>query len=660
MTENLRFLHIEDNLLDAELVEAELRKEWPDCRYTLISTEKELSGSLAGGDFDAILCDFSLPDYDGMSALSYAGRYAVHTPFIFVTGAMGEEAAVATLKKGATDYILKTSLAKLNPSITRALDDKRRETDFVMLKEQVLNAAREWKSTFDSISDSIALIDTDQRVIRCNLATSKLLGREFADIISQPCWELFHGTDAPPPDCPMGKAKISLHSESSTIRHSDRWLEVTVDPLLSESGRMTGAVHIVRDVTERIGLVNSLKDANELFRLFMKHSPIYSFIKEVSATESRVLQASDNYQDMIGISSQDMIGKTMHQLFPAEFADKITADDQRTVLLNEVQRLEEHLHNGTYITYKFPIERADGTRLLAGYTIDITERKQAEETLHAMQTQLMQQDKLATIGQLAAGVAHEINNPMGFIGSNMVTLEKYIGKYNRYIDGIEQELRSVSSGKLPESIQLLRRSLKIDFIARDIDLLVDENNEGLDRVRHIVQDLMTFSHSDVAATGPTDLNRCMDGTINLLSNEIKYVAELTRDYGEFPPVSCNVQQIDQVFMNLLTNAIHAIQTKGEEVGKISVRTWSDHDNVFVSISDTGCGILPENLSKIFEPFYTTKEIGKGTGLGLPISAGIVRKHGGEIAATSNIGIGSTFTVRLPLKTGNHAGINRLD
>ena len=396
----------------------------------------------------------------------------------------------------------------------------------LMLEEHVLQAGNEWQSTFDSINDSISLIDTDQRIIRCNLATSLLLGREFTDIIGQPCWKLFHDADAPIDDCPMGKAKLSLHSETSTIKHAGRWLEVTVDPILSSHDVMTGAVHIVRDVTERI---------------------------------------------------------------------------------------------------------------------------QGEESLRDMQAQMMQNDKLATIGQLAAGVAHEINNPMGFVGSNMMTLAKYIEKYNRYIDLIEGEIRACSSGILPEQVQDLRQSLKLDYVMRDISVLVEESNEGIERVKRIVQDLRTFSRADSSAVGSADLNSCLDSTINIVINEIKYVAELKRDYGDLPKVQCNAQQINQVFMNLLINATHAIQARGEEVGEIVVRTWCDRDNAFVSISDNGCGIAPESCAKIFDAFYTTKDVGKGTGLGLSISSGLIRKHGGEILVASEVGVGSTFTVRLPLK-----------
>jgi PAS domain S-box-containing protein len=519
----------------------------------------------------------------------------------------------------------------------------------LIMEERITRASHEWHTTFDSISDSIALIDADQRILRCNLATKKLVGRDFKDIINQPCWKLFHDSDVPIPECPMEKAKSSRHSETATIRHLDRWLEVTVEPLLSSSSELTGAVHIVRDITEQVTLLNSLKDLNELFNLFMKYSPIYCYIKEISDSESTVIQASANFVELVDVPAAEMIGKNMHQLFPQEFADKITTDDLKAVTEQRVLRLEVELNGKSYITYKFPIKNTAGQKILADYTIDITELKQSEEAIRVIQQQLMQSDKMATIGQLAAGVAHEINNPMGFVSSNMITLGKYIEKYNHYIELLEQDVRSISGETLPERLLKARKTMKLDYVFNDINALLEENNEGLERVKRIVKDLKIFSRSDTLETASADLNSSIDSTINIVINQIKYCAELKYNYGILPPITCNIQQISQVLMNLLINAAHAIQEKGDEFGEITICTWCDHENVFVSITDSGCGISPDHLGKIFDAFFTTKVVGKGTGLGLSISFEIIRRHGGEILVTSELGVGTTFTVRLPLQ-----------
>lgn len=537
------------------------------------------------------------------------------------------------------------------------------------LEEQILRASHEWQSTFDSISDSIALINADQRVIRCNRATSRLLGRNFADILDQPCWQLFHGADAPISDCPMVKAKLSLQSESSIIKHNNRWMEVTVDPVLSDIGVLSTAVHIVRDVTERKQLEDALLQEKAIYKDLVDTQPAGAYRLRVSpistcdAEEWRDLLDSHYSVEMVTERFCDILGidaQTFREN-PGIVIDLIHPDDRSDFTDKNVQAVnnlttfkwEGRFGNGKNITWirfeSVPRELNNGDILWTGVVTDITDYKQIEVSIREMQAQMMQNDKLATIGQLAAGVAHEINNPMGFVGSNMVTLSKYVEKYNLYIDSIELEIRACSAGELPEHIQALRQKLKLDYVMRDISVLVDESNEGIERVKQIVKDLRTFSRADTSAIGSADLNICMESTINIVINEIKYAAELKREYGDIPKVSCNAQQINQVFMNLLINAAHAIQAKGDEVGEIIIRTWCDSENVFVSVSDTGCGIIPENCGKIFDAFFTTKDVGKGTGLGLSISAGIIRKHGGEITVDSEVCKGSTFTVSLPLK-----------
>jgi two-component system NtrC family sensor kinase len=189
-----------------------------------------------------------------------------------------------------------------------------------------------------------------------------------------------------------------------------------------------------------------------------------------------------------------------------------------------------------------------------------------------------------------------------------------------------------------------RKRLKINRIIEDIRSLAGESTEGAQRISKIVQDLKTFSRLDESDDKPADINAGIESTLNIVWNEIKYKAALKKDYGRIPVTRCNPGQMNQVFMNLLVNAAHAIEAQGE----IAIRTWAEHENIFVSISDTGRGIPDENMGRIFDPFYTTKEVGKGTGLGLSIAYDIVKRHGGDIAVDSKVGIGTTFTVRLPV------------
>ncbi len=266
--------------------------------------------------------------------------------------------------------------------------------------------------------------------------------------------------------------------------------------------------------------------------------------------------------------------------------------------------------------------------------------EEAYEELKATQSQMLQQEKMASIGQLAAGVAHEINNPIGFITSNLTTLLKYIERLTEYCQALVQAAHVDSTPQQRE----LRKKLKIDFIADDAKDLIHESLDGTDRVSKIVQGLKNFSRIDEAEHADTDINQCMESTINIVWNELKYKATINKEYGDLPHIKCYPHQLNQVFMNLLMNAAQSIADRGE----IEIKTWQQSEGVYISVSDTGAGIAPENMSKLFNPFFTTKEVGAGTGLGLSISYDIIKKHNGEITVQSEEGKGSTFTIRIPV------------
>ena len=253
---------------------------------------------------------------------------------------------------------------------------------------------------------------------------------------------------------------------------------------------------------------------------------------------------------------------------------------------------------------------------------------------------LLHQEKLASIGQLAAGIAHEINNPIGFIMGNLNTLKEYVTSLQKYCRVVDEVLPESSRSTLQE----FRKQLDLDYILDDLQPLLTESTEGAERVRRIVLDLKDFARSDAQEMYEADLNQLIQSTINIVRNELKYVAQLDLQLGELPPVICHPQQINQVISNLLVNAAHAIEQKGV----ITVCTWREGRFVVLSVADTGKGVLPENLTRIFDPFFTTKEVGKGTGLGLSISYDIVKKHDGEITVESQMGVGTTFTVKFPV------------
>jgi signal transduction histidine kinase len=306
---------------------------------------------------------------------------------------------------------------------------------------------------------------------------------------------------------------------------------------------------------------------------------------------------------------------------------------------------------------------------LIGISRDITQRKQAEAALFEHQQQLLainltleqrvqdevqknrdkeqillQQDKMASIGQLAAGVAHEINNPMGFLSSNLRKLTEYFDELVEY-DKLCQEKGLV---ELPAStrdiLEKSRESLQIDDLLEDGVDLIKESLQGAKRVSKIVQDLKNFSRVDSLLEYETvDLSSCMESALNICYNELKYVANIQKNYAPIPEVLCNPGQLNQVFLNLLVNAGQALVPPGE----IFLSSWHDDLFVYCAVRDTGSGIPEGVMKRIFDPFFTTKEVGTGTGLGLSISYEIIKQHNGDLLVESTVGVGTTFTVKLP-------------
>jgi signal transduction histidine kinase len=291
-------------------------------------------------------------------------------------------------------------------------------------------------------------------------------------------------------------------------------------------------------------------------------------------------------------------------------------------------------------------EVVDAFNLIVGRLLtDINRRIAAEkkllasnEELIAMQSQLLQSEKMAAIGQLAAGVAHEINNPIGFVNSNLGTLKTYSGHLLAIIDAYE---RGVAA-----STEQARQAADLDFLREDLPALLVESQDGLNRVTKIVQDLKDYSRVNDVGRQQADLNAAMESTLNVVWNELKYKAEVIRELGDIPKVDCIPAQINQVFTNLLVNAAQAIP----EHGKIVIRSRCEGEQVCFEIEDNGLGMSEDVQRRIFEPFFTTKPVGKGTGLGLSISYDIVvKKHGGRLEVSSEPGKGSCFRVSLPLE-----------
>lgn len=269
--------------------------------------------------------------------------------------------------------------------------------------------------------------------------------------------------------------------------------------------------------------------------------------------------------------------------------------------------------------------------------------------LKLAQTQLIQSEKLVSIGQLSAGIAHEVNNPTAFIKSNIGILKKYIKTYQEYFDHCQSlftHLKKSTNEQLKDRLFIINQHAKendLAFIIEDSACIVEESGVGVERIIDIVSGLKKFSRSSDNKKFLCQINSCVEEALKLSHNELKYNVTVEKNLAELPEVMANEGELVQVFVNLLINASRAISKRG----KITVRTSVVRKDISVTVSDTGCGIDEKNLEHIFDPFFTTKPVGEGTGLGLSISYGIIENHGGRITVKSQLGKGTQFTIMLP-------------
>jgi len=470
--------------------------------------------------------------------------------------------------------------------------------------EALRKSERKFHAIFDQTFQFIGLLTTDGVLLEANKSSLEFTGVAESEALNRPFWETpwwQHSQEER--DIVRQAVQKAAQGEfirfETTHRAADgslRCIDFSIKPVRDEAGQIVLLLPEGRDITER------KRDEEAI------HLQAVELEQEVAerqmAQESLQVQAA---------------------LLEKEIEERRKAQDA-------LEKMNEGLEQRV-------LER----------TAELNERnnevQQAYDDLKRVQGQLLQQDKMASIGQLAAGVAHEINNPMGFIISNLGSLGKYVDKMTAYLTSEENRL----TGCAPEIRQLAaqeRLKYKIDHICRDMPDLITESSEGAQRVRQIVQDLKSFSRIDGAEFAAADINEGLESTISIAWNELKYKATIVKEYGQLPLVWCNPGQLNQVFLNILVNAAHAI----EEQGEIRIETSAENGSVRIAISDTGCGIPPENVTRIFDPFFTTKAVGKGTGLGLAIAYDIVtNKHGGSITVNSRVESGTTFTISLPVK-----------
>lgn len=494
-----------------------------------------------------------------------------------------------------------------------------------------------FRALFENSSDAIFLA-RDAKVIDCNRRTLEIFGCTSREqIIGCSPADL----SAPVQANGRNSAEVAAEKIKAAMMGQPQrfeWIHQRRDgvPVITEVtlnsvtlGHEALLQVIVRDISARKRAEEALRESNELFALFMRHSPIYAFIKVVSPTVSRVLQASDNFRDMIGVAGPDMVGKTMADLFPPDLAAKFTADDWAVVSSGKVLKVDEELNGRSYTSIKFPIIQG-GITLLAGYTIDITERKQAQLEREKIVRKMQETQRLESLGVLAGGIAHDFNNLLTGIMGNA----------------------SLASLDLPKD--------------SPIQTYLEPIAKAASRAADLCKQMLAYSGKGRFVVQSLDLGELVEDTTEMLRLSISKKANLRFQLETgLPPVEVDATQVQQVVMNLVINASEAIGDKGGTVTLSTGVARLDRDNVqnllsgpelseglfvYLDVSDDGCGMSPETQARIFDPFFTTKFIGRG--LGLAAVLGIVRGHKGALNVTSQPGQGTTFRILFPAASGD--------
>jgi two-component system NtrC family sensor kinase len=390
---------------------------------------------------------------------------------------------------------------------------------------------------------------------------------------------------------------------------------------------------------ERQNLAEALAHERNVLRTMIDLLPAFIYAKDA---HSRFTACNELVARRMGTSPEDLVGKTDFDFFPREMAEKFFADEQALIKSGEpLINREEIAYDKTrgmdrvILTSKVPLRDAAGNLTgIVGTGYDITDRKAAEERMASM-------EKHESIGRLAAGVAHEINTPIQYLKDSVSFVQEGVQELLDYIDTLHAAMPQPREPD--ENVEELRTELP-----PALKLMAD----GLSRIAMIVRSMKDFSHADQNEVAQVDLNRCIESTLVVATSEYKLVADVETELGEIPTVTCNGGQINQVFLNLVVNAAHAIADKVKgtsDRGKIKVRTKADGEYVVVEIEDTGGGIPEAVRERVFDQFFTTKEVGRGTGQGLSVARKvIVNAHNGSIDFITELGKGTTFIVKLPV------------
>lgn len=630
----------------------------------------EAAGGEAGlellreNNFDVALVDLKMLKMDGFQVLETIRETGISTVSVILCTHGEVRNIVDAMRLGAFDFVEKPCDPKvIQGVIERAIAHGRA----VGRAKEMAHLVQQWEMTFDAVPDLIAIVDDQHRFVHVNKAMAEKLGCTPEEAVGLTCYERFHGTAEPPSYCPHTKALTDERAHIVEIyeKHLGGHFLLSASPLYDAQGRLIGTVDVARDVTEQKRIEEELRKSHaETDKLLGSMS---SFLIEVDA-DLRVSRWNATAETTFGIPADEALGKPFVDCnirwdwtaISGSLSGWLKAS--QPIRLAEVRYTRPDGNEGALGITVNPIKSNDDEP--SGFFLmgaDITKRR-------TLEAQLVQAQKLESIGQLAAGIAHEINTPTQYVGDNTRFLQEAFGDLSKVQAKYDQLLEAVKTDAIGEDlvtgIEATTQEVDMEYLKEEIPKAIQQSLDGVQRVAKIVRAMKEFSHPDADEKTPIDLNHAIESTITVARNEWKYVAEMVTEFNpELPLVPCLPGEFNQVILNITVNAAHAIAAVvgdgAEGKGTITIRTRLDGDWAEVQISDTGQGIPEEMRARIFDPFFTTKKVGKGTGQGLAIVHNVVvEKHGGTITFESEVGKGTTFIVRLPINasTINEIGV----
>jgi PAS domain S-box-containing protein len=619
---SIRVLIIEDSGRDVALEVRALEAAGYRVTYTVADTAAEMKAALHNQTFDLIIADHNLPQFDAPGALAVLKKSGLDIPFIIVSGSIGEEAAVALMKAGAHDYVLKDRLSRLASAVEHSLKDAENLSGRKQAEEELRESEEKYRTLFEATADGIVIADVEtQQFQYANPALCRMLGYTEEELRTMdvaaihPKEDLQHivaefeaqarGDKTLAPDIPcLRKDGTIVYSDINTV-------SITVDGRKCNAG-------FFRDITERKQAEETLRRSEERYRTILEDIEDSYFEVDLAGNLTFVNDATCHN---LGYSREELIGinfrsftneenvKSVYQVYNEVF---LTGKPNKGFSWKFVRKNgSEGFADASVSALRDREGKIIGFR---GIGRDMTERKKEEQ-------QMLTSGKLASVGEITASVAHEINNPLASVL------------------GYAQLL--TSRHDIPQDIK------------QDLDIIYQEGQRAV----KIVQSLLRFARLHKPERSLTDINELVERTLELQIYKLRTsnITLTTKLAADLPWAMVDYNQIQQVILNIVVNATQAM-AEARYKGKITVTTGMNKDYVRISIADNGPGIAEENINKVFDPFFTTKPVGSGSGLGLSVCHGIITEHGGNICVERTNGKGATFIIDLPAATGDEAVI----